>query len=236
MHRRGDRTIPHAAGRELAAALPAGELETLEGDAHLPWFGDVDEAAETVLAFLGGEATTSRPEREFVREGATWRLTFAGTSVHLPDARGLNDLAELLARPGQAVHAHTLYAGDEPRVDGADPVLDSAAKAAYQKRLHAIAEALEEAEARQQVRRADALREERDQIARELRAAVGLGGRARTLGSDSERARKAVSARVRASLDKIEAVHPPLAEHLRANLSMGTFFSYEDPDGPLWRL
>ena len=40
LHRKRDRAIPFACGRELAALLPEGRLHALAGDAHLPWLGD----------------------------------------------------------------------------------------------------------------------------------------------------------------------------------------------------
>ena len=50
VHRKRDRTIPLEAGRELAATLPNADFQSLEGDAHLPWFGDVDQASAAVLS------------------------------------------------------------------------------------------------------------------------------------------------------------------------------------------
>lgn len=51
IHRKGDRTIPLAAGRKLAAALPGCSLVTLDGAAHLPWDGEEDVVA-VLEAFL----------------------------------------------------------------------------------------------------------------------------------------------------------------------------------------
>jgi hypothetical protein len=46
VHRRGDRAIPYALGRELAAAIPGATLIPLDGSAHFrgpetrtPWYG-----------------------------------------------------------------------------------------------------------------------------------------------------------------------------------------------------
>ena len=67
-----------------------------------------------------------------------------------------------------------------------------------------------------------------------LAAAAGLGGRARRLGDQSEKARKTVSARVRDALAKIDSVHPPLAQHLRGALRMGTACSYAPVEPTTW--
>src|SRR5205823_12472220 len=47
----------------------------------------------------------------FRREGDTWTLAFGGRSVPLRDAKGLRDLAVLLATPGREVAATELVAG-----------------------------------------------------------------------------------------------------------------------------
>lgn len=70
---------------------------------------------------------------------------------------------------------------------------------------------------------------ERDALIAELSRAFGLGGRARRLGDEQERARKAVTARVRDAVGRIEAVHPSLGAHLRASVRTGAWCSYVTP-------
>lgn len=79
-------------------------------------------------------AKVSSAEGVFRRETDTWTVVFHGTEAHLPDVKGLRDLAILLARPGEAVQAVELHTGRHAQV-GADDVLDDRAKAAYRKRL-----------------------------------------------------------------------------------------------------
>ena len=77
----------------------------------------------------------------FRRAGDTWTLTFADRSVSLRDAKGLRDLAVLLATPGREVAATELVTGVASAAApslaalGADPVLDDRARAAYRVRL-----------------------------------------------------------------------------------------------------
>ncbi|MEM6990798.1 MAG: alpha/beta hydrolase [Myxococcota bacterium] len=242
LHRRGDRAIPFAAGRELAASLPNAALKTLEGSEHVPWYGAVDEAADMILEFIVGEAApeaapTSAADRSLIRQGDLWVATYAGKSVHLKHARGLEDLALLLATPGEEVHAGTLYSGAEApvRSDGAGtPMLDEPALRAYRERLEAIDEQLGSASMLGASDVAERLRSEREALAREIRSAVGLGGRARTLGDPSERARKAVTSRIRSSIKKISQVHAPLGEHLSATVSTGSFCSYGERTDEAW--
>jgi hypothetical protein len=70
----------------------------------------------------------------------------------------------------------------------------------------------------------------------ELARVVGLGGRPRRLGDERERARKAVSARIRDALDRVERAHPALGRHLRETISTGTSCAYT-PAAPVdWEL
>lgn len=96
--------------------------------------------------------------------------------------------------------------------------------------------------------RAAAYDRERQALLDELRTAAGLGGRTRRLGDEAERARKTVTARIRDTLRKLDALHPELAAHLRQSVTTGSTCAYrpeladDDPsDGgepsPLnWRL
>jgi pimeloyl-ACP methyl ester carboxylesterase len=246
MHRKGDRTIRHEAGRELAASLPNAELVTLNGNAHVPWIGDVPGVRDTVLRFLGTDVVTGAPDApdssaagifpgELRRSGDVWTISFAGRSVYVKHARGLMDLAVLLTHPEQEVHVAELWSGAHSAVvlsSGADPVLDDQALRAYRDRLQQLDQAIATAEERGAVDNADRHRQERDALGKELRAAVGLGGRRRRLGELSERARKAISARIRASIQKILAVHPELGVHLETSISTGTFCAY-NPNPPV---
>jgi class 3 adenylate cyclase/pimeloyl-ACP methyl ester carboxylesterase len=57
MHRRGDAMVPFAAAQYLARQLPNARFVPLDGDAHLPNFGDVDSVLPPLLQFLDeGEA------------------------------------------------------------------------------------------------------------------------------------------------------------------------------------
>lgn len=70
---------------------------------------------------------------------------------------------------------------------------------------------------------------ERDALLGELRPAFGLGGRPRRLRDEGERARKTVTARIRDTLRRLDARHPPLAGHLRGTVSTGAYCCYQPP-------
>jgi hypothetical protein len=162
-------------------------------------------ADAAVPAMTGGPGTGAEPEAaatirqpaaayEFRRDGAVWRLGYGGRVVHLPDAKGLRDLHELLSRPGTEVAAVELLdpaAGAElvaARRMGGDPMLDDEAKARYKRRLEQLDEAIDRAARRGAEHQAAALDDERKALLAQLRAAAGLAGRTRRLGDEAERA------------------------------------------------
>jgi hypothetical protein len=202
---------------------------------------------------------TLRPLQEslFCRQGDYWTIHYQGRIAHLRATRGLQCLAFLLGHPGREFHVSELIApvSETPvavaglvsgiaREDGsqmrttrfkdAGPVLDARAKAEYARRLAELREALEDAERLNDPERAGRVREEKDCIADQLAAAVGLGGRNRKAGSQAERARSAVTKRIKDSIDKIAETIPPLGRHLAARIKTGYFCSYNpNPDRPI---
>lgn len=187
-----------------------------------------------------GSTVDARPvENEFRRAGEVWELSMAGRTVHLPDAKGLRDLHTLISRPGKDISVVELLnpAGGAVVVAarglGGDAVLDDEAKARYRRRLAELDEAIDDAVDDAKAMRLD---QERAALLDELRSAAGLAGRSRKLGDESERARKAVTARIRDTLRKLEAAHPELAEHLRATVSTGLTCVYQPEKKITWRL
>lgn len=79
-------------------------------------------------------------------------------------------------------------------------------------------------------------REEASWIEQELRAAFGLAGRPRRDGDRVERARKAVYARIRATLRAIERVHPALGRHLDRSVRTGTCSVYRPEKALDWEI
>ena len=162
-------------------------------------------------------------EGVFRRDGGRWTVGLGGTTVRLRHAKGIADLAVLLAAPGRPVPTADLAAaaaGEQVRAAlgfGSDPVLDSRARRELRARLR------------------DLTGEEREAVLGELRQATGLGGRGRRLGDPAERARKAVTARIRDAITRIDAVHPELGAHLRDAVTTGTFCTYSPASPVRWR-
>ncbi|WP_406630060.1 ATPase [Amycolatopsis sp. WGS_07] len=209
----------------------------------------LSEAVKTEATDLGMHHITARPSstppppaNEFRRTDAVWTLRFANREVRMPDAKGLRDLNFLLSRPGTEIPAAQLLSPDggaeseATRTYSGDPVLDDTAKAAYRRRLDHLDEAIDAATLRGDDAKAAKLDTERAALLDELRTSTGLSGRTRRLGDETERARKAVTARIRDTLRKLTSLHPELADHLRTTVTTGSSCSYQ-PETPMtWRL
>jgi hypothetical protein len=177
-----------------------------------------------------------REERAaWIREGATWRLAFAQAEVHLPDSKGLRDIAALLASPGHDVHVYTLLGRNEP-VLGADPVLDDEAKRRYRRRIEALRSDIEAADDAGDEAASQLATVELEAVLHELSTATGLGGRHRRLGDEVERARKTVSARIHDTLQRVKRVHPELGAHLAAAITVGVRCAYRPAEPVNWEL
>ena len=161
-------------------------------------------------------------------------VAFDGTRTHVPDGKGLHDIAVLLARPGQPVPASDLAGTIAP--SRGEPALDRRALAEYRARLRDLDDDIADAESGHDPERAARARVERDALVAELTRSVGRGGRPRRLGDDTEKARKTVTARIHRALRLLDTHHPALAAHLRQAVHTGTTCRYE-PAHPIdWEL
>jgi pimeloyl-ACP methyl ester carboxylesterase len=244
LHRKGDRAISFEQGRELAAQITGATFVPLDGDAHLPWIGDWESVARAALGFLSPEPRSpaaldrETDENVFLREGEVWTIAFAGQRCLLKDARGLVDLSVLLSRPSEEIATVRLMDGPDAAPSAAataDPVLDERARLEIRNRIRQLEDVIERAEAADEAAAARRAADERDALLRELRVRTGLGGRRRALVDPGERARKAVSGRIRGSIERIRGALPELARHLDQSITTGSFCCYAPPHPTRWR-
>lgn len=180
-----------------------------------------------------------RPDRapetpnEWVREGDVWRISFGGRTVRLRHIKGLADLATLLAHPGTERHSLELMGGADTTPD-AGPQLDERARREYQDRIVELQRDIDEAHDHNDTARAERAEHELDALVTQLSEAFGLGGRSRTTGSSAERARSAVTYRVRSAIRKVADVHPDLGKHLKNAVRTGIWCCYEPETDVTW--
>ncbi len=170
----------------------------------------------------------------FRREGGIWRLRYAGRETLVPDGKGPHDLATPLAVPGREASAADLLGVPDPAAGG-DPILDAAARTAYQRRLAELAADIDDAEAGHDLSRAENARTGHEFVLRELATATGLGGRTRRLGDETEKARKTITARIRHTVARIPRTHPILGAHLDTSIRTGARCSYQPSEPTRWQ-
>jgi hypothetical protein len=263
----GDTTVRELAApiaHELSARIGKVEelVHDLEGRTPAPEKTDA-VSFNGVREFVADPPTFCRREESvFFKEGDYWTIHYQGQIARLKATRGLHCLAFLLRHPDREFHVSELIAvvGDEPvatvghlatgiskedgsqlrtaRFQDAGPILDARAKAEYACRVADLRGELENAERLNDPARAGKARQEIDCIADQLAVAVGLGGRNRKAGSQAERARSAVTKRIKDSIDKISEAIPLLGRRLAVEIKTGYFCSYsQNPDRPVeWKV
>jgi ATP/maltotriose-dependent transcriptional regulator MalT len=99
LHRRADRTVPFARGRELATLLPNARFVPLSGDSHLPWRDDQRELQRALAGFLYSEAQAADDDSPLTsRETEVLRLVASGMSNR--------EIASTLVLSEHTVHRH----------------------------------------------------------------------------------------------------------------------------------
>jgi tetratricopeptide (TPR) repeat protein len=216
---------PEPAARWLNRAL-----ETHRRLGARAWEAETRAALDSLHG--GGPTPATDPDDaapRLVRAGDVWQVSYRGRSAFVADVKGVHDLAALLARPGTDLPALDLAGGG--LADGAraaDPVLDRAALAAYKRRLAELDDELSTAGAQSDLARRQRATDEREHLLAELRRATRPDGGSRRLGpSAAERARKAVTARIRDAIRRVGAVLPDLGTHLDRSIRTGTVCRYD---------
>ena len=188
-------------------------------------------APAVVAAKTEAEGGTAPLEGRFERSGDAWRIDWAGQTLTIRSSKGMQDLARLLAHPGREIHCLELAgAGVEQGPTG--EAIDDTARRELEQRIRDLQGEIDEAEAHNDHVRADRAQAEFDAVVEHLAGALGLGGRARRGGSTAERARSAVTHRIRATIRRLTEEHPELGRHLAVSVTTGVFCAYR-PERPV---
>ena len=113
--------------------------------------------------------------------------------------------------------------------------IDVKAKQKYKNKIIELKEEIEEADQFNQIERAKNLREELNSIIDHLSKSLTINGEARKIGASIEKARSAVTWRIRNIIKKLKTLHPKLEKHLSRNIYTGTFCSYRPEIDTFWK-
>lgn len=185
----------------------------------------------------------------FRLDGEYWTVGFRGLVVTLRDSKGLRDISRLLVEPDREFHVLDLAVEGSPSrgipkneavaaelraPSSAAPVIDERARAQYKRRITQLESEIADAEARGHGD--GSAREELEAVVEALASAYGLGGTVRRTPDDVERARKAVTRRIRDAIERVDRAHPPLGRHLQASIHTGVFCRYAPERDTEWRV
>lgn len=172
---------------------------------------------------------------QFIFRENVWDICFKDKNILLKDAKGLHDIYTLISSPGKEFHCMELMGAIVD--DGSNVTsLDAKAKAEYHHRISELQSEITEAEDMNDVGRLEKLRREYDAILDHLSSSLGLKGKSREVGSTAEKARSAITWRIRSALKKVEKAHPDLFQHLSNSINTGTFCSYKPEITIGWHL
>jgi TolB-like protein len=168
----------------------------------------------------------------FVKDTVAWKLSYEGMLVNIPELKGLYDIQKMLMEPRYQFHCAELM---ESKLDGNGvKVLDEKARKQYQRKLVDLKSEMHEAEQFSDFTRLEKLQEEYDQLITHLSQSLGLQGKARKTGSTVEKARSAVTWRIRNAIARIEQDHPLLGAHLSNAIKTGILCSYQPDRELMW--
>lgn len=189
---------------------------------------------EVFWKFIQGSEALVKPKKSSVRKNHTqsfilkddfWELTYLNETAFLKDTKGFHDILKLITEPNKEFHCMELM-GNTTNEKGPTTTIDSKAKQEYQKQIKKLLIEIEDAKELKNFELAAKFQEEYDSLVDHLSKSLGLDGKPRQLGSNIEKARSAVTWRIRSAIKKINAVHPNLGKHLSKSISTGTFCSY----------
>ena len=228
-------TAARSGDRSADGIGPAYEAAALRAEADvLAAATGVRRSGRELPAPPAGTAGTSAV---IVRDGDLWVLTTPMGNARLPDSTGVAQLARLLRSPRTEMTAVELSGRSEVPI-GTDlgPAIDARAKREYRRRMHELQAEVDDAEAAHDPVRAERAQVEREALLRELKRAVGIGGRDRPTGSDAERARVNVARSLRRTITSIARQAPVLGAHLEQSVRTGRYCLYlpEPADGLAW--
>ena len=217
-----DRRVGNTPSAILASTRLASALRRRGGPADQERATEVERGVAEQVSLL--ETHGGLPHRpdvlELARDGRDWQVRASTRVAVVRHSVGMAYIAQLMACPGVEVAATQLAVGHAPSaLVGRHDVLDSAAKAAYRRRVDLLRRQIEDAD--DDPTGASQARRELDQLLVTLSRATGLNGRSRAFIDDAERARTSVQKAIRRAVAALSEVDPVLGDRMQHSIMTG---------------
>ncbi|MFC4218934.1 tetratricopeptide repeat protein [Flagellimonas marina] len=180
---------------------------------------------------LKSEKTFPSTPNLFKKTGNLWEISYAFESIVIQDLKGIHDIITLLERPEEDIHCSELIGAAVVNEKGIE-LIDQKAKTGYKKKILRLQEDIAEVDASNNYEELAKLQDEYDSILEHLSKSTGLAGKSRKSSVQVDKARSAVTWRIRSAIKKLGEVHPALAKHLTTSIKTGMFCSYR-PENPV---
>ncbi len=205
-------------------------LNPFKGFTYLSALGDYIKKHKDISTKVEASETQEETTCFLFKEGI-WKIHYNGKTTFHKNAKGFHDIHKLLSFPNQEFHCLDLMgaATDERNTIAS---VDAKAKSQYLNRINELQQDIQEAEDMNQIETVSRLQEEYDALLEHLSSSLGMGGKTRKLSSTMEKARSAITWRIRNTIKKIDKTHPELGKHLGNSIKTGVQCVYR-PEVPL---
>lgn len=177
------------------------------------------------------EITPDKHENLFTKGTGVWQMTYQQKTVFLPDKKGYYDLAQLLDAQNEKISALELI-GSRLLTEHKARTLDQKALDAYKKRLLSLQEDIALFDERNDYENLRKSQEEYDELLQFVSRSMNVKGQPKKFTDNADKARSAVTWRIRHAIKTIKEVHPDLSDHLSSFISTGHYCSYQ-PSVPI---
>lgn len=165
--------------------------------------------------------------------GDMWELDFHGRTVAVRSSKGLADIVRLIEAGGREIHC-TELAGVAVEQSSTGAVIDDVARRQYEDRIRELQAEIDAAEAANDYARSYRYQVELDTLIEHLASTLDRRGRTRRGTDTTERARSAVTHRVRSAIRQLCQLHPALGHHLEHAVNTGVYCSYRPEHETVW--
>lgn len=183
------------------------------------------------------------PQNIFRQCGSRWQMRFqGGETVYLNRQKGIEYITTLLAAPYQSISVLDLY--DNGTMDeqtraamkaGGFEIADYQRVTKLRNNLKELEQEITEAEDYNDHERAERLREEKEQILKQVNGMIGPGGKLRKSDDPLKKPRDAVSKATRRTIQNIRKANMNyFADHLEKCIIFGNKMMYNPPDEIFW--